>query len=633
MKDFSSAAAIAAKQSSLRFNQMVLQDIRERAVTTNGQFSATAIDIFAHDSSTTAVHLSADGLRLQHPVDCSSIQGCSFTSSKLEVLAVRCSPSSGSLKGNMSIACEPCLEGTVQLDESGQGPCKPCPANAKICQVDKLELHPGVMVEMNDVSNALHCPNPGACPGGDASKPLCKEGHRGPGCADCIKGYGLSDSSVLVCTRCDYGLLQWVKLLVKSTVLFGIGVASVLKASHDVKFSGVLLNQLLSFGTVAATILAAAMQTLSSANAFDSLFAVVAANVADVSSGATGSSSQSLQCMLGDLGMTPSIYNAHLLSGLFPALLAGGYACKNYKIALLVGINIFFPDFFAYFGKYLVCYRFTGEGVHDTYGVQCPFLPYADNSRLAYLLVVVAAAALLGFVLKVWLYLCRHEPTGNDDLPPPHVIFITKAYKKDYLLWETERLLRKSLLKFSSTALPVTYSPASQMACVALVLLGSGFSYAILMPYRESKWNYTEIILVCSASIMTCLTTCLLSNEAHWGRTEPVQYALLITIALLAGGICIGMACKFVVEVLRERRILIVQEEKDAESQGDSLPSPAQNQSGRGLPATIVTSHLGQPACQCAGSCSHGMGWAVGCRAAAYGAADQRLLSVGKAAS
>ena len=196
----------------------------------------------------------------------------------------------------------------------------------------------------------------------------------------CEEDYFRSDGSALVCAECDASSegqrKQWLLLVGKNSVIFGLATFSALNAKQDVKFSSVLLNQLMSFGTVAATIVTAAMQTASATSTVDTVVTSFAENVADLSSGSSGGVSHSSLCTVAGLGFMPNLWRAQLLNILFPAVLMAALAIfKNGKLSLLIGINCFFPDFLASFGKYLVCYRLEGEGTARLYGLTCPFLP------------------------------------------------------------------------------------------------------------------------------------------------------------------------------------------------------------------------------------------------------------------
>ena len=128
------------------------------------------------------ISLEAESLQVQEVMDCSMLYGCGLrASASLHVPqpGLRCSRVSGLQHDATSTKCKRCPDNTVQLDESGAGPCMTCPRGAAVCRVDNLTLLQGFMVNASNVSHSLRCPNPSACPGGDARSRLCLTGHEG----------------------------------------------------------------------------------------------------------------------------------------------------------------------------------------------------------------------------------------------------------------------------------------------------------------------------------------------------------------------------------------------------------------------------------------------------------------------
>ncbi|CAE7822474.1 pmpB [Symbiodinium sp. CCMP2456] len=554
-RDVAGSAGLDARKNLELLRTVEFIDVGPLALSTADTLTISQMNV-STSSFQDMFEVEAGRLLAHEALDCSRLAECKFKAKTLPPMSeIQCSMTSGRASGHGSISCERCLEGMVRWNET----CMACPTGAQQCEVNSLVLRAGTMVSLTNISHSLYCPNPSACPGGDVEGPLCLLGHQGPGCADCEEEYFRSDGSVLVCSKCDAssaGLGKQLLLMVgKSCAIFGLAAFSALSAKQEVKFSGVLLNQLMSFGTVAATILTAAMQTASATGTIDTLVTNFAENLVDLSSGSSSGVSHSSLCTVASLGLAPDLWKAQLLNILMPVLLVAALAVmKSGKLSLLIGINCFFPDFLASFGKYLVCYRLEEEGINSIYGLTCPFMPAGALGGVAVVCAVGLTGTLLFLVVRLWLWLSRHNPATADELPPSHVIFVTRAYKDKYKFWETERLLRKTLLKLFSQMLPVTYAPASQMASVSCVLLTSLVLYAWLLPYMDLKWNGAEVGLLVTASIMTSLTSCLLSNEAHWGRSAWMQWVLLMSIAMLAGGICLGVGFKFVSELMRERQ-------------------------------------------------------------------------------
>ena len=115
--------------------------------------------------------------------------------------------------------------------------CVKCPVENDFCYANKFKMKPGHMVDPEDISFTFYCPNPSACPGGNSSNLslMCADGYEGKSCANCSMGYAISDSSVLLCTRCPtkswQQALQWLYMLAKHVLPFALAANSALPGS------------------------------------------------------------------------------------------------------------------------------------------------------------------------------------------------------------------------------------------------------------------------------------------------------------------------------------------------------------------------------------------------------------------
>ncbi|CAE6937943.1 unnamed protein product [Symbiodinium sp. CCMP2592] len=100
---------------------------------------------------------------------------------------------------------------------------------------------------------------------------------------------------------------------------------------------------------------------------------------------------------------------------------------------------------------------------------------------------------------------------------------------------EVERLLRKVFLALIAAMLPVTLSPAPQMAAVTLVLIASLAAHLYFWPYQADAWNRAEVRLLLVSLTLTGLTTCLIANDLHWAKSTLTQHALVFVICSIAG--------------------------------------------------------------------------------------------------
>ncbi|CAE7662668.1 pmpB, partial [Symbiodinium sp. CCMP2456] len=296
-------------------------------------------------------------------------------------------------------------------------------------------------------------------------------------------------------------------------------------------------------------ILAAVLQTKTAKDIKSeaaNFFFNAAAQTAEAASGQGGSlHSASSQCLLSYVGYEKTLWGAHLLDVVVAAgLMSSLSLMKDFRAALIAGINCFLPAIAADFGKYLVCYRLQPND-----GLRCPFLPgfagLAGATQVAVGLTLFMIAA-----LWTWLSLSRSE----EDPPPSHVVFLTSKYQPRYALFETERLIRKTLFTFIGALLPISSSPALQMGCLGMVVWVSLFVYFLYQPYHTPEWNWIEICLLLVAMLMILSVSTLLANEFHWGHSVPTQQSIIFATAAVAAVASVIMIFRVMKELVREQR-------------------------------------------------------------------------------
>ncbi|OLP92608.1 hypothetical protein AK812_SmicGene25566 [Symbiodinium microadriaticum] len=202
-------------------------------------------------------------------------------------------------------------------------------------------------------------------------------------------------------------VIQWILFLAQRTVLFGIGAFSALlaKKAGDLKNSSIYLNQLMAFATISNTIMAAVMQTKTAksvkSQAIKFFFDATVA-MDETASGQGSLLSASSQCLLSYVGYEKTLWGCHLLDIVVAAVLMGLLSLvKDFRAALIAGINCFLPTIAADFGKYLVCYRVEQNEL------LCPFLPGnyvligAMQVLFGFILLMVVAAVLMGLLSLV----------------------------------------------------------------------------------------------------------------------------------------------------------------------------------------------------------------------------------------
>ncbi|CAE7215770.1 pmpB [Symbiodinium natans] len=501
-----------------------------------GTFSADAIYL---DDESVRIDAAVVGLSTANvsSLDCSRTPSCHLRAINLTLGPALCSPGSGiGVKyavGEYFRGCFRCEDGKAQLSQQVDARCQTCPYEAEVCLPNMTQLQPGVMAHAQNFTRILHCPNAQACPGGalpeSAELPMCAKGYAGDGCANCSAAFGRSDSSVLVCVKCAQGWqaegLQLAYFLLSDTLLLAVATSSVLGASATTQDSSVLLNQLMSFATVAQTVLSAMTQTAAYKKMSDGLRAFL--EVSGVISGmAQGESSwtMSRECLLVSLGLPKTVWHVHLLGTLLQTLLLLVLIwLQGFWFAFVVWTNCFAPSMSASFGRYLVMYRLEPENVGGK--THFPFLPPIPMAHE-----VVLSLLVLCFLVTIGGWWIAANSKRSPD--PDYVVFLVRNYKSVYRNWEMERILRKMLLRLVAAALPITYSPALQMWCVCLILSASLLSYSIQRPYRLEAWNQVETLLLCVALVLAFSASAVLANEKHWGSSRNTQSLVLLAMAV-----------------------------------------------------------------------------------------------------
>ncbi|CAE7351426.1 unnamed protein product [Symbiodinium necroappetens] len=212
-------------------------------------------------------------------------------------------------------------------------------------------------------------------------------------------------------------------------------------------------------------------------------------------------------------------------------------------------MNCFLPTIAADFGKYLVCYRLQRDDASGLQGLRCPFLPGSAGLASA---TQVVGGLILFMVAALWTWLSLSR--SDEDPKPSHVVFLTSKYQRRYALFETERLIRKTLFTFIGALLPIHSSPALQMGCLGIVVLVSLFLYCRYKPYHSPEWNWIEIWLLFAAAVMITSVSTLLANEFHWGHSVPTQQSIIFATAGIAAVASAIMVFRVIQELVREQR-------------------------------------------------------------------------------
>eukprot|EP00435_Cladocopium_sp_Y103_P024416 s231_g6.t1 len=490
---------------------------------------------------------------------------------------LRCPLGSGRENSSSGSGCRRCPASEMSLLDTINASCQKCPDEAEVCLPDRLKMPAGTTVDPQNLSTALHCANPSACPGGEltrlhmpenvtgkgsqrmhledqVSRAMCRDGYAGKTCEQCAGMHGMADSSPLQCTPCPktsfFSLTQSIAFYVtKDAFLFLSATSSALTAGQQKKQSAVMINQLMAFATVSNIVIGGLMQSESYKHLQEDTQRLMrsADVVVDIAQG-QGGGGISRECVLKSLNLPSSLGHCHLASIIMPILLMASLAFKEPRLSVVVGTNVFLPAFTAAFGKYLIAFRTKPQSQGGT--LETPFLP-----GFAFDWLVISGTILLCFTSGIlgWARAVLSHP-GEGTTAPKYVLYLTQSYKSECCAWEIERLVRKMLLCLITTLLPVTYSPSWQMESVSLILIASLLLHFIFKPYNVDLWNATEIGLLTIALVLTGLTTTVLANDLHWAHSFVTGRVMIVVVIMLVAVICGTMAFLVIVNIVKERR-------------------------------------------------------------------------------
>lgn len=565
----SAARASAIQARNLTIKSLVLVD------TFNQTVDAVSLKV-----STTSFHVSGTkpdlsmevvDLQIDSDVDCSKLRECRLvvTSSAPKLGGFQCSLGAG-VAEHPAFGCLACPEGYTQIESVTNGPCRHCPEGAFLCHAAKIQMMDGLMLHEGNISRPLHCPTKAACRGGELpvtdSRPMCQKGYGGEGCASCVRDeatlYMMPDSSVLACTPCAPDtasqLLQWCSFLGQRVVLFAVSAAIIFRAGHAdrVKNSGVYLNQLMSFASVSGCVVTSVMQA-ETAQTIKSVAVEYLYGIAVfLSDSVSGQGSNSSHCLLSYLGLEATgLPGVHCLDLVVATSLVLLLSLKDFRVALVAGLNCFLPGILADIAKYAVCYRLEEEQTGGMDRLICNHLPHLPfGNLLGFIAVAASFLAVFAVSLFLWIQLSTSQEATKEDELPSHVAFLTRKYGEGRRYFEAERLIRKVLLATAAALYPSTTFPSLQMTSLTIVTGASMLVYGVFQPYRQQLWNWSELGLLATALLLIAMASAVIWNEERWDKTQIGQIAMIITLGGIVTAVCSAFMVKIAAEVWRERR-------------------------------------------------------------------------------
>ena len=368
---------------------------------------------------------------------------------------------------------------------------------------------------------------------------MCAVGYVGRACAWPAAGYASSDATVFRYVECPgsrLGLLLLAAFLIgKDVLLFAVSSFSVLGAKAESKESGVLLNQLMSFATVNSICFMVIAQTnvYQQLKGFADNFLFGCGLAMDLARG-QGGGGTSIACVIkAILGIDyATLWMRFFAVSVTPVMLIIMLSClQDPWLAFIVGTNCFLPSLCGRAALHFVAYKPSEEE-----GVLVGDL--APGESMASYFLPVIATLMCFFAVTIWSWM-RAVSAAKAPLPP-HVLYISRAYKSEHAGWELERLLRKMLLALIQSAFPVTMHPVSLLALTSIVLMFSLVAYLKLKPYKKDAFNQLETLLLMigvSMPILTIVSVAQTRGEvkcALVGMGEALAF-LIISVLLAAG--------------------------------------------------------------------------------------------------
>ncbi|CAJ1366413.1 unnamed protein product [Effrenium voratum] len=431
-----------------------------------------------------------------------------------------------------------------------------------------LRIRPGYMVDQSNVSVSLHCPNQMACPGGNITSsgwtPMCREGYAGLGCTECnYSTHGRAVNDPFDCTFCaeqrSVQLLQWARFVLQHSVLFAVSASGVIFSGQESYKSTILTNQLMSYVTVSVPVICTVSNSQSFHMLTDGVQAVVEALSLPVDIANSGSGEgQSVQCLLGYVGISKTLYNADILVLVLAICLLLCLARSvDFCSAIVVTANCYLPRLCFAFGRHLVCYRLEMEKKGGA--LHCGFGEDASVSRPVALALAVTAFTLGCGSWMTLIYLRRL-------IPSPGISYLISPYTEECTMWEVSVLARKMLIMFTTAVYPSTLNPAMQMEWISVILLTALIATLRKAPYVSKDWNLTEEILLALSLLMVITTSCFHANETYWARDDRTQNVTMLGILTLAVGPAMVMSLRITVELIRE---VLEMFSENAETEGE----------------------------------------------------------------
>ena len=456
--------------------------------------------------------------------------------------------SEGRYAGSVStVSCEPCPAGAVtdrtrrfcmcsrgRFSNSNTSlVCEECPAGA-ICDQEgltttTLTIQPGYWRHHASTLELRECPSPRACKGGvmNTSDDLCREGHTGPLCNVCQRGYAKTQGLCAVCPEENTGLNIFLTALAPLVVACGVSAMIVTANPSEGETSSVDDNRFSGVSKIAASF----FQTYSVASGFDVNWPDIVDrmfSVADYANPSIGF--YSAQCSIGwtfwqkfmVYVCMPPVYTGTAMATINSIArlrhFDDAFVKKWTKTSIIVGLFLMFPSVMKAHLRVLACESIGGRSYISTdFSVSCDTIQYKAFSAVAIAGILVYGLGIPGFAFySLYKYRYRLKSAQAKSLT-----FLHRGYRIYW--WELVVMVRKITIVAFSIFLFKTTTVRLQAPVAAWFVMACLVFHLVMQPYDET----TEFGRVCNfLEILGLATTACSLNAGIIFGTPQDAYPL-----------------------------------------------------------------------------------------------------------
>lgn len=467
-----------------------------------------------------------------------------------------------------------CSEGSFLNLNDSYKECEECPLNT-FCQkgstIETIKLNPGYWRRNKNSLNIIECRTNQYCKGGMLlnNSNICKEGHDGPLCDNCIKGYAKINGICEICPEENKALNIFLSigfiLIISSVLVFLIRTANDTENSRD-EFSGVI------------KVLTNYLQVISLAKNFDIKWPEIIIYMFNTAETASGPSIQfySTQCAIGwnyyqrfivYLAMPTGyiffvtfilsiiycinkIYINQKIKTITPEQLndfikENEFNCKTllkwFKTSTVVGLFLMYPTVIKNLLQIINCVEVDGVYyLNKDFSIECFQGEHLNYSYYSYIFIVIYG---LGIPAAAFTFLYKYRNRLYSSNVVSSLKFLYIEYKPNRYYWEMVIMFRKIAIIFMSVFLFSKDTSRYQMIVASWLVQFCLFLQILYNPYD----TITQFGKLCNKlEIMSLGTLVITLNSGIVFGTTKDNYQLgffesIVSIIVLIINIIIAL--------------------------------------------------------------------------------------------